>query len=410
MSLPRQTGGAAAHDARTRRLTRWLAVLCALLVTHGSLYPWQFAQPPSLASAWHRMMHQATWWTGRGDVVGNVVLFVPVGVLGWVLLRSRGPSSLWRAAGLLVAGMAFAFALQVAQIFVPARDAAWSDVVWNTLGLLLGMLLAAPLSRMPVARLQAQALRLPLAFVALWLALQWWPFVPRLDWQHMKDALKPLLLHPQWRTSSAIDAALGLALVGVLLAGLRRRSWWLLLLPPAAVCGALLVDGQFLSLPRCVGWAAGVVAAWLAWRLPPRGAAALGATLALAWFTYDELKPLQFGDASNPFDWVPFAALLQGSLSANTLSLTWQLFWQGMVIVMLHGIGARAAAPAFALTVWTMLLEALQMWLPGRTPDITPALLPWFWVAILPLLQVSSHAAGTNRVARIQMIPPRHAP
>jgi VanZ family protein len=41
-------------------------------------------------------------------------------------------------------GMAFAFALQVAQMFVPRRDAAWSDVVWNTLGLLGGLLLARP--------------------------------------------------------------------------------------------------------------------------------------------------------------------------------------------------------------------------------------------------------------------------
>ncbi|HEX6019960.1 MAG TPA: hypothetical protein VFZ28_17835 [Burkholderiaceae bacterium] len=153
-----------------------------------------------------------------------------------------------------------------------------------------------------------------------------------------------------------------------------------------------------------------MIAALLAWRLPRRAGAALGAALALARFSFDELKPLQFGDASNPVRWVPFAALLQGSLSANTLSLTWQLFWQGTVIVMLHAIGARVGVLAFALSVWTLLLELLQVWLPGRTPDITPALLPWFWVGILPLLQVLSEGEGTKSVARFQMIPPRHAP
>jgi len=400
----------AAGSAGSRRVVRWLTLLCLLLVTHGSLYPWKFARPASFALAWEHMMHQATWWTGRGDVVGNVALFVPLGALGWILLGSCIRSPLRRGAGLLAAGVAFAFALQVAQIFVPARDAAWSDVVWNTLGLLVGLLFAAPLSRLPIEPLRAQALRLPLAFVALWLALQWWPFVPRLDWQHMKDALKPLLLHPQWRSADAIDAALSLALVGVLLAGLRRRSWWLLALPLAAACGALLVERQFLSLSRAVGWIGGVLAAWLAWRLPPRVAAALGATLALAWFTYDELKPLHFSDVSNPIRWVPFAALLEGSLSANTLSLTWQLFWQGAAIVMLHAIGAHAGRLAFAMTAWALLLELLQVWLPGRVPDITPALLPWFWVGILPLLQVSSRDWGTKSAARLQIVPPRHAP
>src|SRR6185369_13596410 len=49
-----------------------------------------------------------------------------------------------------------------------------------------------------------RALRLPLTFIVLWLLLQWWPIVPRLDWQHIKDALKPLLLYPRWRPTTAI--------------------------------------------------------------------------------------------------------------------------------------------------------------------------------------------------------------
>jgi len=42
-------------------------------------------------------------------------------------------------------------------------------------------------------------------------------------------------------------------------------------------------------------------------------------------------------------------------------------------MVLLHSIGARAAALALALTLWTLLLELLQTLLPGRTADITPA-------------------------------------
>src|SRR5262245_3116911 len=106
------------HATTARRATRWLAVLCVLLVGHGSLYPWHFAWPVSLAAEWHHMINQRTWWTGLGDVAGNVVLFVPVGVLGWALLRSTHAP--WRGiAWVIVVGVAFAFALQVAQLFVP---------------------------------------------------------------------------------------------------------------------------------------------------------------------------------------------------------------------------------------------------------------------------------------------------
>ena len=139
------------QHVKARRATRWLALWCVLLVTLGSLYPWHFAWPPSLSSAWAHMMNQRSWWTGLRDVVGNVVLFVPVGVLGWALAHPPRLSMLLAAALVIGVGVAFAFALQVAQIFVPRRYAAWSDVVWNTLGLLAGLLLAGPLTRLPAA-------------------------------------------------------------------------------------------------------------------------------------------------------------------------------------------------------------------------------------------------------------------
>ncbi|HEY6353789.1 MAG TPA: hypothetical protein VIY30_04815 [Burkholderiaceae bacterium] len=136
----------------------------------------------------------------------------------------------------------------------------------------------------------------------------------------------------------------------------------------------------------------------------------LGAWVAGLWFTFDELRPFEFGESLGEFHWMPFAAQLQGSLSANTLALTWQLFWLGVVIVLLHDIGARAGALALALGLWTLMLELLQTLLPSRVADITPALLPWLWWAALPLLQVSFQRPVTKSAPRVQINPPRHAP
>jgi VanZ family protein len=370
----------------------WLAWIVAALVVHGSLYPWRFVMPPSLAAAWDVMVHQPSMWTSLGDVVGNVALFVPVGMLGWALVRRFIG---WRRTLLVLAlGVAFAFVLQAAQLFIPYRSAALSDVLWNALGLLIGMGLVAGGSRIHAPWLGRESLRAPLAMTLLWLMLQWWPMVPRLDWQQIKNALKPLLLTPRWSILSALEAALALMVLAVVLRPLRVRAPLLLALVVVGALGKLLMVRQALTLSRVVGWSVGLIGAWLLWRMPPRAAAWTLAAAALAWFTMDELRPFEFADSLGEFHWLPFTALLQGSLVANTSALAWHLFWLGAVMLLSAAQGARATPVAVALSVWALLLELFQMLLPGRVADSTPLLLPWMWLLALPLLQPQRADAG----------------
>jgi len=365
----------------SRSAVRWLTLLCVVLVTHGSLHPWRFEWPAWPGGAWAHMVYQSSWWTGLGDVVGNVVLFVPVGVLGLLALDDTRLRPALRGALVLCSGVAFAFALQVVQIFVPARDAALSDVVWNALGLVIGLLLARA-ARSVTARgamRAGSALRVPMLMVGLWLALEWWPFVPTIDWQHVKDALKPLLLAPRWNGWRAIEVALSLAVVAQLVRDCAYRSVLLAGIVALAALGKLFISGQSLSLSHAVGWVAGLLAAAALWRIPERRAVHLAVWLALAWFTLDELRPFTPAASSRPFHWIPFVALLEGSLIANTAALTWNLFWLGAVMLLARQLGARAGALTLALGLWALLLEGAQTWLPGRVADITPALLPAFW-------------------------------
>jgi VanZ family protein len=293
---------------------------------------------------------------------------------------------------------------------VPERDAAMSDVLWNTVGLLLGLVAAFVGARLPVASLGATRLRAPLATAALWLAMQWWPMVPRIDWQQIKEALKPLLLHPTWSTFSATEAALGLALAGLMLRDLRRRSSALLALLVLAALGTLLMVNGALTLSRTVGWLLGAALAAGWWRLAPRAGAWLGAAVALLWFSVDELRPFQIGNSIGNFYWLPFAALLQGSLVANSLALAWHTFWLSMVMLLAHQQGGRIVVVATALSAWALLLELLQMTLPGRVADITPALLPWILLLALPLLQPLRDNAVATRPTSVQFNPPKWVP
>ncbi len=68
-------------------------------------------------------------------VIGNIVLFAPLGAV----LRARGVELGPAAAR----GLALSFAIELAQLGIPGRTTSVDDVLLNTLGVVLGYLLAA---------------------------------------------------------------------------------------------------------------------------------------------------------------------------------------------------------------------------------------------------------------------------
>lgn len=72
------------------------------------------------------------------EFIANIVLFIPAGLLLAVLL---GPGRRWLA---MLAGVALSTAIEFAQgILLPARVATLSDIVANSTGALVGVLIAA---------------------------------------------------------------------------------------------------------------------------------------------------------------------------------------------------------------------------------------------------------------------------
>ena len=363
-----------------------LLLVCAVLVVHGSLYPYHFIEPASFRDALAQLLARRHWWTSRGDVLGNVVLFLPLGALGqWVM-------QLWvgrRAAAVLVmvAGTAVALGLQVAQIYVPERDAELADVLWNAAGLLLGVLARlAPATRLglgggPAERSLADSVRLRLAaaLALLWLALNWWPFVPTLDWAHLKSALKVLVGGPFGSITSLIGAALGVLVIGHLLRALPDRRRVLLVVCATALVGRLITAGQWLLSSVLLGIVAGLLAAEVAWRADGARMARLLFWCVVLWFALDALRPYQFRADARPLHWLPFKAMLQGSMLSNLLSLCWNLFWIGAAVSLAARSARSLDRVTLAITAGVAGLELLQTRLPGRTADITPALLPALW-------------------------------
>jgi VanZ family protein len=359
---------------------RHLLLLCALLVVYGSLYPFHFVAPRSLAAAWDDFILDWHLWTSTGDVVGNIVLFVPFGAL-WTAAFPRSTATLARLLAATAACTLFALVVQVAQIWFPPRDAAIADAFWNLAGSLLGIVAGRLLLRAGVAQhgaVRSASARVAAGLVLLWLVCQWAPFIPTIDWQGLKDSLKPLLLAPEIRPLHMLHVAARVLAIGCLVAALvatpRRRPWTLAALLAVALLGKLFFVGQSLDATTVTGFGAGLVA-WCVLAAWPRAALRWSLSLLLVGYSVDAMLPFVLRDAPQPFHWLPFTAMLEGSMAINTASLLEGLFTAGAVLWLVHSLGGGVRTSSIALALWVLLLEYGQRWIEGRTADITPALL-----------------------------------
>jgi len=355
-------------------------LLVAILVSYGSLYPFHLAWPPSLEHALAELFAHPDWWTSLSDVAGNVLLFVPMG-MAIVLATDRHPNArAWNVVW-VVLSLGLALLLQVAQVFVPSRSAALADVLWNAVGLAIG-LLAGGAARALMQRLAVGADRVAavsILVLAFWAGWRLWPFVPTIDFQHFKDSLKPLLLHPQFNGWSFASMAVSVALLSVLVASLRYPKTILIAVTAAAIAVRPFLVAQTVSVSVVAGSAVGLMLGLAALRMGMQRAVPALIVLAVVWFTADSLRPFQFASSPGSLGWVPFEAMLEGSMDNNLAALCGVAFLTGVLAIMGRRMHMRGGGWMIAVVVWLALLEVAQMWLPARTADLTVALFPVGW-------------------------------
>lgn len=386
------------HSSEWHWRLLWLVV--AVLAVYGSLYPfrWLDARQP-----W-RVLLTVPAHVSRSDILGNVALFVPIGASGALALRRSRFGSLF----VLASGGALAVGLQVAQLWTSGRTAALYDAVWNVAGLVVGLLAARLLSGAPATRLRGDLAWGPataLLVVAAWFGSELLPLVPSLDWQHVKDNLRPLLRGLEgWSTLPMIGAGLRTLVAGEALVVALGMVGALALLPLGGLLlvGKAVVVGQTLDPGVALGVALGVGLILLGQVLTAPRRRLLLILLLPAGMAALALLPFDPYAARLPADWVPFAGLLRGDMLLNAQALAGRLFLYGGLLWLLRVEGVRPLPATVALALWLALLESLQVVLPGQRADLTEplwALLCGWALALLPaaMFQV---AAATPSMAR----------
>jgi VanZ family protein len=378
---------------------RILAIVVALIL-YGSLYPWQFQA--------HHYGHNPLWillhsWPHAAidryllwDVAVNVALYLPLGVFGFLAVGGR-VSRAARVLAPLALALSLSASIEMIQLFDDSRFCSLSDVASNVAGAAVGIA-AGALYRVRLQRFLAKqgtaSLLRPsgaLLLLSCWAGYQLFPLFP--SWGRTRlfnklaalaaaSAISPvdtMVVFAEW-------LALACLLESIAKTMLKTRTGVLLLVMLALLPARLIVAGRTLGWPDILG-AAAACAVWLCMpRIWVRRVAPLVLTAALI---LSEVAPFHFapGHAARAFNWVPFRGFFRSNWQDGFVMLFRKSFWYGSVLWLWRASGRGLLGATAIAAAALFLLERVQVYLPGRTPEVTDALLAVLMGALLWLLR-----------------------
>lgn len=359
-------------------------IIATAFIIYGSLYPFEFRVPASGAGALRTLLGSWDNRPGRGDLLSNILLYVPFGFFGVLaVLKTRGTAG--GAAGhaaLIVAliaalGAGLSIAIELAQYFDAGRDTQATDVYTNAAGTALGALagcLARAYLRWPSSG-RVAANRFPALLLAAWVTYRLYPFVPTIDLHKYWHALRPIILHAGMTPYDLYRHSVVWLTLGTLVEAIAGRRRFRLLF--ALFVGGVLVARVFVL--EAILSEAEVAGAGLALLL----AAAFGAhrrtwTVAMLLGCYVvalRLEPFQFHLPPGHFEPIPFLSFLRGSVEVNLRSFLEKFFLYGSLVWLLAAGGLRIRASAAIAAAMLLLTSLAETCLPGRSAEVTDAVM-----------------------------------
>jgi VanZ family protein len=364
------------HRVHDSRPFAWGLAVTVALILYGSFYPFAFHNHVDPIAGVRQLL--ATWKQrgSLGDVLANILLYLPFGFFAAKALPPRLPLPL-RVLTCLLAGAALSLCVEFTQLYDAGREAAMSDVYANSAGALLGAMAGAALSADLRLAGWNQLRRRPFAalLICCWIAYRLFPYVPVIDAHKYWHAVRPILYGSSPMFSDVLRHFASWLAVGALLEAIWRPERFAMpALMLAIFCGRIGIADIALSRAEVIGGLA-AAAIWVAWLHAARPRRPiLAAALAVA-ILVEALQPFRFLTVARPFDWVPFWGFIQGSIWTAVPSLLSKFFLYGTLVWSLSRSGLRWTAATAAAAVFVFVVHYLQVYLPGRSAEITDSLL-----------------------------------
>jgi VanZ family protein len=366
-------------------------------IVYGSLYPWEYHSTQLAASPLWVLIH--SWPTGIDrflirDIAVNLLIYMPVGVFGFLALRQN-----FRTAFAVTVTVLFALVLsssiEMIQLFDDARDCSGFDVVCNVSGTILGVALGYVYQHWLkgfVVRAESAKLLHPSGAMLLfytWLAYQAFPLFPVLSRTRLAEKFRDLFtgvsVPPLETFTYFVEWLVVAQLLKSVLGAERTRRWFPLLL--------LVLPAKLLIAGRTVTWSelAGAVLAYICSYLLGGYArrATLVAGLIVLLVILRGLAPYHWSSITIPFSWIPFSGFLAADREFGMLIFLRKCYWYGSAIWLLRAAGWRLAPAAVVVALLLGAIEAIQIHLPGRVAEITDPLLALIMASILGLVDRS---------------------
>lgn len=374
----------------------WIALAVVIVIVYGSLYPFAFQSRPG--SPFGALAATYGLPDSRGDFLSNILLYIPFGLFSIQALRCR--ATLRQVALITFAGMVLSTVMELLQFYVPGRDQALADVCSNTVGSLIGAAAGGLLfERLSLNVLKPVSGQLPSALIlACWLGYRLFPYVPVIDLHKYWHAVRPLLVAPvlpPWSLYRHIVIWLVLALVlDELLDTARKRIAFPLLIPLLLGSRIIIVDAV-LSPAEVLG-AAIALLCWVGFLSRLRIRKSVVFFLFVILVIIQALEPFRFAATSQPFTWVPFQGFLHGSIGVNVQSFLEKTFLYGSLVWLAMRAGFSWRSAVLACGVLVFGLRLLQVYIPGRSAEISDVIILLIIGSVIGLLDRETYSSAVE--------------
>ncbi len=381
-----------------KRRYAWATTIVIAGIIYASLFPFHFHRPPGVRGALETLVSSWNYPPGRGDLVANILLYTPFGLLAGLSL-CRGPA-LVRAGLVTAAGATLSITLELTQFYDVSREPAMSDVYANTVGTLLGVIAASVIARRGRLTRAVNIERRPFALILIgsWLAYQLFPYVPVIDLHKYWNAIKPLIFSFQISAAHAYYlAACWLALGAMIeeIAGAAASRAAMALLIGFVLVGRMLISGIALSADEVIG-AAAAGAAWIVVISQIRNRSALIALAIMAAVIVRGLQPFTFQAPPRPFEWIPFRGFIDGSPDHGVPSFFQKTFLYGAMLWAMTRVGLKLRVATTLAAGIVFALSFAHRYLPERSCEITDALMVLILAGVFRIME---HPVARQRVS-----------
>ena len=358
-------------SSRTHFAAPLLLAIIVALILYVSLYPFQFGADGPTAV---QVLRELSWArASRGDMLNNVLLYVPLGFCIALTVEPRFGRLAGIAAG-LVGGALLSITMEIMQGSIATRVPSLTDLSLNAAGALAGAIggsawhaLGARMT--PQANPAGRSGAIALVVLVLWLIARLWPFVPDASLRQLKRAVRPLFT-PEigWPDLAAFFVGWLVVAQAVFHLARRQRSVDVFLIVIAAVLvGRTFTAGNTLEFAELAAIALLLPVLVLISRVEDRGRSALLAAALGTWLASVALLPALGGARDVAIELpalgeflgrnAPPPAELAGR-AFSYVALTWLLAGSGLfphvaagitvlLVVLLGLMQAGAATPVY---------------------------------------------------------------